>query len=136
MKKTLFPAVVILSALFAGQLMAQGEAMMLTTRHYGPVTFVSGGIGDEEQREIRARERDFNLKLVFAGRDGSYFGDVDVAVVNQKGDTVLEAYAVGPFLLAQLPKGKYRIKAIAEEEVRLSSIEIAGQGLHERVLRW
>ena len=122
-------------ALAAGNSLAADEAFLIE-RQYGQVAYLSGGIGEEERLAIRAREREFNLALIFAGRDGSYLGDVDVLISGPRGETVLEAYAVGPFLLARVPSGRYRIKAMAEGTVQRQELVVGGQPRHERVFRW
>ena len=46
------------------------------------VTYVTGGAGTEAVDRLRAMEKDFNLKLVFALNNGEYLADVDVSVVD------------------------------------------------------
>lgn len=136
MKKT-FPLLCIcFSCLVFAQVMAQGTAFTLGEKHYGNVGYVSGGIGDEERDEIRARERDFNLKLLFSERDGSYLGDVDVLIINPKGEPVLDVKSVGPFLLVRLPGGNYRIKVSANGLLQQGKLSIPINGRREEVFRW
>lgn len=135
--KKLFPLVfVCLSGLLSSPLMAQGTEPTPLEKGDGNVAYISGGIGDEERDEIRLRERDFNLKLLFAERDGSYLGDVDVVLLNAKGETVLDLKSVGPFLLVQLPGGSYGIKVSANGQMQQRKLSIPAKGKHEGVFRW
>jgi len=126
----------LLCCLVPNQGVADSQALTLAEKQFGNVAYVSGGIGDEERDEIRLRERDFNLKLLFAERDGSYIGNIDVVIVTAKGETVLEANAVGPFLLARLPKGNYVIKASMNGQLQQKKLSIVEKRKQEGVFRW
>ena len=131
--KNFFILLLFLSSLMAHQVMAQTT---LAEKNYGNIVYVSGGIGDEERDEIRSRERNFNLKLLFAERDGSYLGDVDVVLLNTKGNTVFEAKSVGPFLLIQLPGGSYVIQASMNGQRQQRKISVPAKGRHDAIFRW
>ncbi|PKO48797.1 MAG: carboxypeptidase regulatory-like domain-containing protein [Betaproteobacteria bacterium HGW-Betaproteobacteria-4] len=126
----------LLASLLSSQVMAQGDGVALVEKNYGNVSYVSGGIGDEEVDEIRLRERDFNLKLLFAERDGSYLGSVDVVVLNAKGDKVLEVNSAGPFLLARVPPGSYVIKVSLNGQEQQRKLSITDKRRSEGVFRW
>lgn len=136
MKNLLFLIFLLVSGLTSGQLIAQDMGTTLVERHYGNIAYVSGGIGDAERDEIRRREEGFNLKLLFAERDGSYLGDVDVALLDGKGATVFEARSVGPFLLARLPAGNYAIHVSLNGQKQQGSLTVPANGRREAVFRW
>lgn len=136
MTKLYFLVYLLFSCLLPSHALAQGDAFTLVEKHYGSVTYVSGGIGDEERDEIRLRERDFNLKLLFSERDGSYLGSVDVVVLNPKGEAILEANSAGPFLLARLPSGSYVIKASMNGQQQQRKLSISEKRRYEGVFRW
>lgn len=77
----------------------------------GSVTYVSGGVGTESIDRLNALARDFNLKLVFALTSGEYVSGVRVVITDAKGNTLLETTSDGPWFLARLPTGNYRIVA-------------------------
>jgi hypothetical protein len=54
--------------------------------------------GEAELAALAAREKEFNLKLVFSLVQGNYVADVDVTVSDAKGAKVIERSANGPFL--------------------------------------
>lgn len=136
MTKLFFLMYLLLSCLVPSQALAQGDVSTLVEKHYGNITYVSGGIGDEELDEIRLREGDFNLKLLFSERDGSYLGSVDVVVLNPKGEKVLEANSAGPFLLARLPRGSYVIKVSINGQEQQRKLSIIEKRRYEGVFRW
>ncbi|HSG23850.1 MAG TPA: carboxypeptidase-like regulatory domain-containing protein [Azonexus sp.] len=100
------------------------------------LTYLSGGIGDEERDEILGREKDFNLKLVFAEKNGSYMADVNVVVLNAKGQIVLEASSTGPFFLTTLPTGNYRVKVTANGKTQQASLAITPKKRLARTFLW
>lgn len=125
-----------LSSLLFSEAMAQSAASTPAEQHYGKVAYLSGGIGEEERDEMRLRERDFNLKLLFAERSGAYLADVDVLLLNAKGETVLDAKSVGPFLLVQLASGRYGIKVSTNGQMQQGRLSIPAQGKSRGAFRW
>ena len=85
----------------------------------GNVTYVSGGIGQEEAAALR-HESNYPLALEFIrnGESGvEFLAGVSVTIKDSRGDVVLDAPSEGPLLLAKLPEGKYRVIAAAENRV-------------------
>jgi hypothetical protein len=76
----------------------------------GGAFFVSGGAGEEERAQLTAIERDANLKIVFAQRQGPFVADIDVSIADARGHVVLKTASAGPWLIARLPPGKYSVK--------------------------
>lgn len=102
----------------------------------GGVSFVTGGIGVEAQERLNSRADDFNLKLVFTLEEGNYIADVDVAVRDSSGRTVIEETADGPLFLAKLPAGQYKISATYDGKTRTRGVRVGEQGLRTAYLRW
>jgi hypothetical protein len=101
----------------------------------GSIPHVSGGIGEGEQQQLLARQRDYNLKLVFTLNEGNYIADVNVAVKDKAGKTVLEDVAGGPFFLAKLPAGQYSVVATYDGKAVTRKVSV-GTGLHTEQFRW
>jgi hypothetical protein len=77
----------------------------------GGVRYVSGGVGASERDELEAVGRSFNLKLVFATRDGHYLSDVAVRIVDARNNVVLDADSEGPLFYVELRPGAYSVSA-------------------------
>lgn len=89
---------------------AFAQDTILQPQTQGSVAYVSGGIGNQEQNELRQVEGNYNLKLMFARQgSGEYLASVQVRIVNAKDATVLDATAEGPFMLVKLPPGAYTV---------------------------
>jgi hypothetical protein len=77
----------------------------------GGVTYVSGGVDDASLDALKGEVRNYNLKLVFALKTGEFMSDVKVAISDARGNPVLNATSDGPWFLAKLPAGSYRVVA-------------------------
>ena len=64
------------------------------------------GVGDEARNDPRWRA--FALRIEFANRDAQYLSDIDVAVSDASG-ALFDVRCESPWLLADLPPGKYTI---------------------------
>jgi hypothetical protein len=98
-------------------------------------SFVAGGVGASSQEELKAREREFNLKLVFTLVEGNYVADVNVVIRDAGGRSVLEHVAPGPLLMAKLPRGTYTVSATYEGRTQSRKVSI-GERLRTEQFRW
>lgn len=78
----------------------------------GDVTYLCGGVGDEEIAHMKSEARGYDLMLTFAAQDGAYLADVNVDIRDAKGTSVLRTKCDSPILLVDIPRtGTYRIRA-------------------------
>src|SRR4029450_10785782 len=109
----------------------QNLAVTRQEQSQGPVTYLSGGVGEEEAQGMRAAAADYPLTLELAtagqppgphmpkaeagirGRRGEacdpYSANAQVEIRYQRGQPVLNTTTDGPFLLVRLPSGKYTV---------------------------
>jgi hypothetical protein len=99
------------------------------------VRMESGGIGANERQALDGDAR-YNLKLVAAARSGHYLADVDVTIVDDRGVKVLAARMEGPWLLAELPAGKYRVVADYRGVRQTRDVTVGREGRKDVVLHW
>lgn len=102
----------------------------------GGLTYVSGGVGEESLQRLRDHASEFNLKLVFAMASGAYTSGVRVAITDAKGTTLLEATSDGPWFLAKLPVGKYRVVADFAGRALEKSVTVDATALRTVDFRW
>jgi hypothetical protein len=102
----------------------------------GSVKFVSGGVGEDSAERISALSKDFNLKLLFAQKDGHFLADVAVTISDAQGKKVLEAVSEGPWLLARLAPGQYQVTAAFDGESFTRATTIPATGQRELIFRW
>ncbi len=101
-----------------------------------PAKYVSGGVGEESDARMQALTKDYNLRLLFAAKDGHYLADVDVVITDVRGTKVLDAVSEGPWLLATLAPGKYEISAKYAGTSVKQATTIPVTGRREVVFRW
>lgn len=102
----------------------------------GNVSYVSGGIGDDEIAAMKAAAARYPLELVFVGKDGSYLAGNPVVVRDASGQVVLDTQSDGPFLLARLPPGRYAVKATYLDQSREQRVSVSANGHARVVFAW
>jgi hypothetical protein len=75
----------------------------------GSIPYLTGGVGQDERICIDPLEKDYNLKLVFALRSGQYLASPMITVQDSNGKDVLQMRSDGPWFLAKLPAGEYKV---------------------------
>lgn len=106
------------------------------------VTYLCGGVGEEEVAHMKQEAKGYDLMLTFAARDGSYLADVDVAIRDAKGHSVLQTACDSPILLVDLPRsGTYRVRAETagyelNRTVKVSAGDKRRQRVAAAVLSW
>lgn len=115
-----------LGALLMGGALAQTPAPLPPVQQNGAVQYLSGGIGLDESTAIKKASQQWPLTLEFAVKDQQhalFAADVNVLVRDASGHAALQTTSDGPFLLARLLPGRYRVEAT-----------LAGKTLHENVV--
>jgi hypothetical protein len=126
--------IVILLLAFAG---AGAQAQPLTVQQQGAVRFVAGGVGMEERAALDAMRAEFNVRLTFAVKGtGAYLADVEVAVSDAKGASVLKTLATGPKVYAQLAPGAYSVTAVYSGKPQTRRLPVAAKGPTEIAFYW
>jgi hypothetical protein len=126
----------VLAAFISAVMGAQGQAAEEQIRSSGQVKFVSGGVGEDSDARMQSLGKDFNLRLLFAAKDGHYLADIAVTITDASGAKVLDAVSEGPWLLAKLVPGAYQITATYAEKSFTRATTIASSGRREIFFRW
>ena len=96
--------------------------------------YISGGVGDSEQRALRADRGRYSLWAVTAARgSGAFLADVWVRVTDQRQRTVFDGALDGPWLMIDLPRGRYTVEATHEGQTVRRTANI-GPGERERMV--
>jgi hypothetical protein len=114
--------------------MAQGMAEQAVTQ--GNVSWVSGGVGDPSVERMQAMSRDYNLKAIFALKTGNYVADVPVVVTDARGNKAIDTVSGGPWFLARLPPGTYRVSATFGGETLAQVANVPATGRRDLVFRF
>ena len=74
--------------------------------------YVSGGIGEGEIAALEAQRDKYSLWVITAAKvSGAYLADVRVRITDAKKAVVLDHTMAGPWLLVDLPLGRYEVEA-------------------------
>ena len=125
-----------LAALALAFCLDQAALAAPTPQQQNGITYLSGGVGQEEQDAIRAQSANYNLQLVFATQQtGAYRSDVQLFIGDAKGNQLLSVANTGPMFFARLPSGTYKINAAAEGKTFKRTVKL-GTGVKELTLHW
>jgi hypothetical protein len=101
---------------------------MPAEQHQGSVGYVSGGIGHDEARLFERQMAKHRLAielLEHAGKAEEFTADAKVRIADARGRTVLDTEATGPFLLVDLPAGRYSVIAtLRDKSLRKSAVVV------------
>ncbi|MCY0853240.1 hypothetical protein [Cupriavidus sp. D39] len=117
-------------SLLAGPALAADEMVIRTM---GPVSYICGGIAADEQQQLAAQQRNFNIGLLFTqGERGEYLADVAVKMTRE-GHEVASFTASGPKCLIKAPQGSYNIEATYKGQTKSINVNT---GTYNAQLRW
>lgn len=91
------------------------------------VTYITGGIGEDEVRAFREVAPKYNLRITLASKAGHYLSDINVRITSGT-RLVLAVRTEGPFLFARVPPGSYRIAARDRHETIKKEVVVPRQG--------
>ena len=131
----LVPAYVVLGAGLglAAQVNAADAPSQPQTQ--GSVSFISGGVGEDDSDRMKQMRSQYPLELLFVtrGNPNQYLSDVKVQITGGGGKVALDTVSNGPFLLAKVPPGRYTITADNQGSVKKQSVQV-GSGKTQRVM--
>lgn len=100
----------------------------LETGHNRGITYVTGGVGEDEAAAIRAVASRYSMRARFITNAGEFTSDVSVRMFTPDGKLIFAAITDGPYLYAQIPPGRYRLSATLGGVERSQSIAIPTHG--------
>jgi hypothetical protein len=113
-------------------------AQILPTQHSNSISYISGGVGEEETVAILAEAKQWPLLLELSqienGRGVWIFG-ANIKVMSGK-KTVFDAQADGPYMLINLESGDYMIQASYQGVVQSRSVNIKANSSQKISIFW
>ncbi len=101
------------------------------------ITYVSGGIGEDEAKAMRGEAKHFPLGLVFsANKDNEYLADVHVTIEDKAGNEVLSTISDGPIMLLKIPAGRYTIEAEVDGKTLRRTVQIQANEDRQIFFHW
>jgi len=132
--------------LVAGVLLGTGwQSVMADTtllpsvRHQGDVTWLSGGVGEDESKAIMQAIPGYPLVIEFLGKTqygNEYLANIPIRIEDSHGKIILNTLSDGPFLLAKLPTGRYTASATYSGETEHRTFNLTQEGNVREVFQW
>jgi len=102
----------------------------------GGITYVTGGIGDEERSALKAVQHDYNLHVLSAaGTAGEYPGDTHITIFDSHNHKLLDTDA-DPLFYAKVPAGHYSVEESSGGQSKKQTIVIAANKPDNITFRW
>ena len=114
------------------------EPMPMRDMHAGDVSYLTGGIGSSEAEGMREAAKDYALEIVFVQKLKQleeFISDVKVQIQDTQKNTVLDIITDGPFLLVNIPNGKYVITAEFNSDTKQQKVNV-GAKKHQKIVFW
>ncbi|WP_322014958.1 carboxypeptidase-like regulatory domain-containing protein [Paraburkholderia sp. J12] len=102
----------------------------------GDVSFVSGGVGQDESKALQHAERQWPIALRFTGRGGEFLADVRVKIVDAHGADVLDTTSRGPYMLVKVPPGRYTVHVSHAGVAKTAAVTVGANGSARASFNW
>jgi hypothetical protein len=102
----------------------------------GSVDFATGGIGEEQQKAVKALAPNYNVLITFANKNGEYRANIGATVLDKNGDVAFDIDGAGPLLYLKLPQGTYRINVRSDAGNQTKNISVPPLGKREVGFTW
>ncbi len=91
----------------------------------GNITYISGGIGDDEREQLHAGASEYNLKIINSDPTGHYTADTNLTIQSKDGRQMISAADTGPLFYAKLPAGRYTIDAVNHGQHHIQDVNVS-----------
>jgi len=111
------------------------SAPLPSEQHAGTVNYRSGGVGIESSDAMKAEAASYSLAMTFTSHVDSrdaYTVPSHLSIVKAGGSPVLDIRPDGPYLLVDLPAGKYQVTADVGGASKTLAVEIVA-GVHQKL---
>lgn len=111
------------------------DEVQINLQTEGDIAYVTGGVGRCEAQEMRRIAKDYQLELVFVRKTSwseSFLAGIPLQITNSKREVVLDTQTDGPYLLANLPDGRYSITAEYNGVTKTENVLV--QKKHQRIV--
>lgn len=110
------------------------EASPLDIQTKGDISYVNGGISDEELDMIKALPDDYNVRILIRNSIGKYAVATKFHILDQSGLEVINIEDAGPYVYAKLTPGMYTIEASQEDEIQAAKVKAPKTGYKRATL--
>lgn len=105
----------------------------------GGIPYRSGGVGKEEEQALQMAMQRAPLSFKFYMQDGGqgeFASDVGVNISQIGGASIFTAKSDGPFMIVDVPPGKYRVSASLQGVVKVQTVRVGPKDHHVLTFFW
>lgn len=114
-------------------------AQIPDTQYSQGISYISGGVGEEESQAILAEAKQWPLLLELSqlenGRGVWIFG-AKIKILNSQNQAIFDAQADGPYILINLTAGQYQIEASYQGVSQKKSVNIQASAPQKLAIFW
>ena len=126
MMRLFFTKYLVIPLMMIG-VMSIGYAQILINRTQGNISFIAGGIGEDESTAMKLMSKKWPLSIEFSeysdGKD-LWIAQVYLRILDANGKTLFDTTIDGPMFLGRLPPGNYQLLATYEGVTQSRKIQI------------
>lgn len=103
------------------------------------VEYITGGIGDDEEKSMQSKQSDYSLWIVTAEKStGAWMSNVHARITplkskKESGAPILDTELNGPWLMVKLPPGDYKIDISHGEDTQHATVSLP-PGAHRKMI--
>lgn len=130
----------LLALMFSGRVSGLSASLMdaASPEQSGDITYISGGIGDDHSNAMKAMAKAYQLEVIFIqklNQREEYLADVQVQIFDHHLKKLLDIATEGPYLLLNMPHGKYLIVSDYKGAVKQQWVNVS-KVAHQKVVFW
>jgi len=107
-----------------GYFQANSSSGPIEEKNFGKIKYLTGGVGSDEREELKSMAMGYNLKLIFAKKNGNYLAGIGVAIYDSEGGLIFDATSEGPWFFVKMPAGKYKISSTYADYTITKNVKI------------
>ena len=114
-------------------------AQIPDTQYSQGISYISGGVGEEESEAILAESKQWPLLLELSqleGGRGVWIFGTKIKVLNTQNQVIFDAQADGPYIMINLTAGRYLIEASYQGGIQKKPVLIKGSGPQKLAIFW
>ncbi len=126
----------VLTTGLAGSALAADLNTGLQPTQVGNITYISGGIGSDEEQAMKSEAKNYDLRISNATKAGDFIADTNLVIKSKNGHEMIRADNTGPLFYAKLPAGQYVVEVTDGDQKRVRDIKVSDRHPDDMHLIW
>jgi hypothetical protein len=106
-------------------------ALPMQVKTSGGVTYLSGGISDEELSQLKSQESLYNVQVLLSAKNGEYVSNIALRILDNKSTPLVSIVDAGPYVYAKMLPGTYYLETAVKSTgvVKKESFKVTSKGV-------